>query len=177
MTLSQNYICIMEYLLHWVWIETKMCSITNLFIPHAAWTGWQTVSHLIFHTRYRGRGGLAPHTDWPVSGMWFISDGGDCWEHDRTFIRVSPLWGDSRHRPGPGAMVGTQEVHLTPSRYLVCDVSGGERAIVRQRNRPEPRLSQWALFWLSGSCPNKYSNMAIVGVRFSNGNVIWAKCD
>ena len=159
----------MEYLLHWVWIETKMCSITNLFIPHAAWTGWQTVSHLIFHTRYRGRGGLA--SEWNVIHIrrWWL-----LWKWSDIYPGP-PLWGDSRHRPGPGAMADTRRSILPhPIRGLWCQWRGGH---CETEGTDEPRLSQWALFWLSGSCPNKYSNMAIVGVRFSNGNVIWAKCD
>ena len=150
-------------------INTKMSSITNLFIPHATWTGWQTASHLIFHTRYREEGGQA-------TGMWFISDGADCCENDRTFIRVQHCGVTADTGQGRGRWWGPRR-----SIPLPCSLDGHIRgeAIVRHRDRPQTLclLSQWALFWLSDSCPNKYSNMAIVGVRFSKGNVIWAKCD
>ena len=163
----------MYYLLRWVWIETKMCSITNLFIPHAAWTGWQTVSHLIFHTRYRERPG---QPSGQPSGQWVECDS------YQTVVTAGNMIGHlsgSRHcgvtadtLARAGGYGGRPGGPSYPIPHPIPDVSGRERAIVRQT-----RLSQWALFWLSGSCPNKYSNMAIVGVRFSNGNVIWAKCD
>ena len=69
------------------------------------------------------------------------------------------------------------------SRYMVCGVyewGSTDHCIAIVTCKTEgtgPRLSHWALFWLSDSCPNKYSNMAIVGMIFSNGNVIWSKCD